>query len=190
MLASNIGKTTLNPEAQAICDFWVSIGPSGWFTKNDVADADISTRFGNLHGTVLSGGHTDWCADAPGSLAYVILLDQFSRNMFRNDPRAFAGDKLALEAAGNAVSRGYHLTVDAGLASFFFLPFMHAENIADQRRCVTLMHAHSGADSLKFALLHLRVIARFGRFPHRNAILGRISSHGEIRFLEAGGFAG
>jgi uncharacterized protein (DUF924 family) len=155
-----------------------------WFEKNDAFDAEIRSRFERLHYTLSS--NRDWLDDARACLARIIVLDQFPRNMFRGTPRAFASDALALEAARLAVARGW----DHGLVQveqwFVYLPFEHSENPADQERACELMKAFA-AEQLVYAERHRDIIRRFGRFPHRNEILGRASTSEEIEFLKTPG---
>lgn len=125
-----------------------------------------------------------------GALALVILLDQAPRNLFRGDPRAFSTDSLALSVAEAALGRGFDRRVGRAMRSFFYLPFEHAEDSAAQSRCLDLFAAMNDREGLRYAEIHADVIARFGRFPHRNAILGRASTAAERTFLASGGFAG
>ncbi len=173
-----------------ILDFWRDIGPSGWYRKDEATDRTITERFGAAHAEAAKGGLKHWLETAEGALAYVILLDQLSRNMFRNDPQAFAQDDLALAAAKASVARGDDAKIGPPLGEFFYLPFMHSENIDDQRRCVELFRASGNADSLKYAIIHLDIIEQFGRFPHRNPVLGRETTAEEKTFLDSGGFSG
>ena len=131
-----------------------------------------------------------WEHDAEGALALVLLLDQIPRNIFRGSPHAFATDGLAQIVAARAVERQFDAATDSLLRVFFYMPFEHAENPALQDRCVTLMRNMGEPDYLKYAIQHRDIIARFGRFPHRNAILGRKSMPEELAFLAEGGFAG
>jgi uncharacterized protein (DUF924 family) len=178
-----------NAEAQAVLDYWNSIGPKGWWRRDDKVDADIRSRFGELH-TRAAGHELDsWRESADDCLALVILLDQFSRNLHRGDGRAFACDAYARELADHALRAAFDAQVDPALAHFFYLPFMHSEEIGDQYRCVRLFHAAGGGDALKFAILHRDIIQRFGRFPHRNKALGRPATPAETAYLDSGGFS-
>jgi uncharacterized protein (DUF924 family) len=118
------------------------------------------------------------------------VLDQFPRNMFRDSARAFAADPLARTVASRAIARGFDQGVTLAERSFFYLPFEHSEELADQERCVALNRASGDADALKWAEHHADIIRRFGRFPHRNGVLGRVTTPEEQAFLDAGGFAG
>lgn len=153
-------------------------------------DALVRLRLFRLHEQAAQGGLDSWDATAEGALALLILLDQAPRNMFRETLRAFATDGRALAVAEAAVARGLDLRVPSRLRHFFYLPFEHSEDPAAQARCVRLVSRMRDADTLRWAEIHADVIARFGRFPHRNAILGRISTPAEIEFLRNGGFSG
>lgn len=180
----------MNAEAAEVLEFWRSIGAAGWFARNDEIDAQIRETFAGLHARAAAGQLQDWLDHPRSCLALIIVLDQFSRNMFRDDPRAFAADPQALAAANHALAAGYHLQVERDFVDFIFLPLMHSESIIDQQRCVALMHAWSSDESYKYALMHRDIIARFGRYPHRNALLGRPTSPAEQAFLDADGFKG
>jgi uncharacterized protein (DUF924 family) len=173
-----------------VVSFWRDAGEDKWFKKNDDFDRALVERFAATHAEAAAGRLDHWAETAEGALALILVLDQFSRNMFRGDPKTFAQDRKALALARKALDAGFDRAVEPALRSFFYMPFMHAETIVDQQRCVSLIHAHGSADSLKFAILHREIIRRFGRFPHRNAVLGRHTTPAEESFLDAGGFAG
>jgi uncharacterized protein (DUF924 family) len=170
--------------------FWTEAGPDSWYKKDAAFDAEIARRFQQSFFDAVGGKLSAWEASADGALALVIVLDQFPRNMFRNDARAFAGDELARDVADRAIARGDDLRVAPALRQFFYLPFMHSENIADQDRCVALCTKLGNPENLKFAIIHADIIRRFGRFPHRNAVLGRSTTKDEQEFLDSGGFSG
>lgn len=172
-----------------VISYWKSIGRDCWFVRDEEIDKTIRERYLSTYELAASGKLESWQEHAASSLALVLLLDQFSRNMFRNDARAFAADNLARAAAANAIDRGYHLEVDEELAQFFFMPFMHSESITDQKRCVELMHCFCDDENVRYAVIHRDVIERFGRFPHRNPALGRKTTPAEQAFLDAGGFS-
>ena len=177
--------------AEAITRFWEEIGPEKWYAVEPELDAEITRRFAALWEQAAAGAFRDWLVSPRGALAYLILTDQFPRNMFRNDPRAFATDALARDAAIAALHRGHDLQLPEPIRQFFYLPFMHAESTFDQDRCVCLMLTRmpeTGASNLHHARAHRLVIRRFGRFPYRNAALGRQSTPQEQAFLEAGGY--
>jgi len=170
--------------------FWRAAGPKQWFNKDEAFDAGIKTRFLPTYEAAARGALTDWEATPESALAFLIVLDQFPRNMFRNDARAFAADALARSIAERALARGFDQRVAAGERLFFYLPFEHSESTADQERACALVRALGDADLLRWAELHADIIRRFGRFPHRNAVLGRVSTPAEQAFLDDGGFAG
>jgi uncharacterized protein (DUF924 family) len=169
--------------------FWREAGPSRWFTKDAAFDAEIREKFLATYDAACAGKLRDWEANAEDMLALVIVLDQFPRNIFRNDARTFAADHLARAAANTALKRGYDQDVDEAVRGFFFLPFMHSEDLGDQIRCVELYRA-AGDANLTYAEEHRDIIKRFGRFPHRNAVLGRATTPDEQAFLDGGGFKG
>jgi long-chain acyl-CoA synthetase len=170
--------------------FWRGIGPKGWFEKNATVDEDIRSRFLALHETAAAGKLSAWEQHAEGALALLILLDQFPRNMFRGQARAFATDPLARALAATAIVRGFDAQTAPDMRTFFYLPFEHSEDMADQERAVAFCKAAGDADGLKWAEVHADIIRRFGRFPHRNAVLGRATTPEEQAFLDSGGFAG
>jgi uncharacterized protein (DUF924 family) len=172
-----------------ILAFWREAGPDKWFTKDDAFDAEIREKFLGTYEAAVAGRLSEWEATAEGALALVIVLDQFSRNMFRGDARTYAADPAARAAANRSLKRGYDQDVPPGERGFFFLPFMHSEDLADQERCVALYREAADPD-LKYALEHHDIVRRFGRFPHRNVLLGRATTPGEQAFLDGGGFKG
>ncbi len=171
-----------------------------WFVRDDAFDTELSQRFQTLlTDSALTNETETWEATALGALARVVLLDQFPRNIFRDDPRAFATDPVARAVAERAIARGFDGIVPILHASFFYLPFEHSETLGDQDRAVALFQAlatRAGPDSahlaataanlVVFAEKHRAVIARFGRFPHRNAVLGRANTRDEDEFLQSG----
>lgn len=178
------------PTPADIVDFWRKAGPDRWFTKDAAFDAEIGARFLAVHEAAAAGRLADWEYSAQGALALLILLDQFPRNMFRGQARAFATDPMARAIAAGAIVRGFDAQVSPELRGFFYLPFEHSENPADQERGLAFFKAAGDADGLKWAEIHADIIRRFGRFPHRNAALGRVTTPEEQAFLDGGGFAG
>ena len=174
---------------EGVLSFWREAGPKRWFARDPAFDAEIRERFLATHEAAASGQLSAWEDTAEGALALVIALDQFPRNMFRGTARAFSTDTLALAATRRAVARGFDRAIPMPERNFFYLPFQHSENLADQERCFALSAATGDAEAVKWAKIHLDVIRRFGHFPHRNAALGRVSSPEEIAFLEGGGFS-
>jgi len=173
-----------------IVTFWREAGPQAWFKKSDAFDEQIRARFGD---EVIAAreGHLDaWIDDAQSCLALLLLRDQFPRNIFRDTPDMFASDSKALEVARIAVDKGYDAQVEPDMTAFVYMPFMHSEALADQERCVALFTALNRGDNLRHANEHADIIRQFGRFPHRNAVLGRESTPEEEQFLADGGFAG
>ena len=179
-------------EPQAVLDFWLNeVGSEGWYLAVDTVDADIARRFGKLWDRALAGGLADWGRTAQGALAYLIVTDQFPRNMFRGDGRSFATDAAARTLARGAVEQGLDLQTKEPERVFFYMPFEHSEDAADQDFSVGLMQSRlpeSGADFTIHAKAHREIIRRFRRFPFRNAALGRTSTAAELAFIEAGGY--
>jgi uncharacterized protein (DUF924 family) len=183
--------------AAEVLRFW--FGPPGeygrrqkrWFEKSAAFDDAIRARFLRLHEELAAGARRDWLDAAPTCLARIVVLDQFPRNMFRGLPRAFATDPLALEAARHAVAQGYDRDTLPVEKLFVYLPFEHSESLEDQLRACELTRPLAAFpetdDAHRYALAHRGIIARFGRFPHRNAILGRASTPEELAFLELPG---
>jgi uncharacterized protein (DUF924 family) len=182
------------PLYREIIDFWRDAGPSKWFAKDDSFDAELRDRFELAHFAAARGELADWEQTAEGALALLLLTDQVPRNIFRGSAHAYATDPMARRVADRALTRDLHLKVAPDLRIFFYLPFEHSEDLADQDCAVVLFTTHAeqtgDADSLKWARLHREIIERFGRFPHRNKALGRESTDEELRFLTEGGFAG
>lgn len=173
----------------AVVQFWIAAGPSQWFRKNAAFDDNFRARFAAEHEAAAAGALAEWQASAEGALALLILLDQYPRNSFRGTARMFATDPLALKIANTAIANGFDAQVDASLRLFFYLPFVHSERLADQDRALEL-YAALGPETARHAHVHRDIIARFGRFPHRNPLLGRPTTAEEQKFLDDGGFAG
>jgi uncharacterized protein (DUF924 family) len=172
-----------------VVQFWKESGPDRWFGGGDEFDVQCRTRFLEAHLLAARREYEDWLATAEGALALVLLLDQIPRNVFRRSGHAYATDPLARHYATRALTLGYDTQVDLPLRSFFYLPFQHSEAMADQERALELFaRLPAGAD--RWARHHHDIIQRFGRFPHRNAPLGRESTHAERAFLAEGGFTG
>ena len=170
--------------------FWRGAGPDKWFNKDAAFDAEVRRRFLSTYEAAVAGRLEQWEATPEGSLALLLVLDQFPRNMFRGSARTFAADVLACAVADRALAREHDTRLAMPERMFFYLPFEHSEHLADHERCVELNRVRGDADSLKWALLHLDIIRRFGRFPHRNTVMGRASTPEEQAFLEGEGFAG
>lgn len=180
--------STISPAR--ILAFWRDAGRDRWFGKDDAFDRAVRDEFLSTYEDAVAGRLRDWETDAESALALVILLDQFPRNMFRGDARTYAADPLARAVTLRALDAGYDRIVPQDLRSFFYLPLMHSEDLGDQRRCVELFRALGDDNGLKYAQIHEDIILLFGRFPHRNAALGRKTTPAEQAFLDAGGFAG
>lgn len=176
--------------AQQILDFWRELGPKGWWKKDDAVDARIIATFSKQHAKAAAGELGDWENDPDDCLALVILLDQFSRNMFRNDPATFAQDEQCLAIVKKAIAKGHDKKADETISTFFYLPLMHSENLEDQQECVRIFEAMDAPENLKAAIEHRDIIEQFGRFPHRNNVLGRVTNDAEQAFLDGGGFKG
>ncbi len=177
-------------EPQTVTDFWAAAGAKKWWQKDDAFDAEIRARFSDTLQAAQSG-HLDHWQDTPDStLALILVLDQFTRNLNRNSPDAYANDPKALATAKAAIQRGDDRHMRDDLRVFTYLPLMHSENIEDQRRCLAHMEATGLEGNIKAAREHLDIIERFGRFPHRNAVLGRKTTPEEQAFLDEGGFKG
>lgn len=178
------------PSAADIVAFWREAGPEKWFAKDTAFDAEITRRFLPAHEDAAAGKLGDWEKTPEGVYALLILLDQFPRNMFRDSPRAFATDAQALAIAERAIARGFDDAYGAPEKRFFYMPFMHSEELHDQERCIALCAAAADPEGVKYAEIHRDIIRDFGRFPHRNPVLGRDTTPAEESFLAGGGFAG
>jgi uncharacterized protein (DUF924 family) len=175
---------------QDVLSFWRHAGAERWWAKDDAFDTVIRTRFQATWEAARTGKLASWQTTDDGALALVIVLDQFPRNMFRDDPKMFSTDAMALAVTRTAIAQGRDKRVDVLLRSFFYVPFEHSESMDDQTLCIDLYRKADDADGLKWAELHADIIRKFGRFPHRNAALRRATTPEEKAFLEAGGFAG
>ncbi len=175
---------------QDIVSFWQDAGPGKWFRKSDDFDRTIAATFGADVQRARRGQLDHWRDDAAPCLALIILLDQFPRNMFRGTAQMFASDTKAVATAHYAIDAGHDQAIDEALRAFVYMPFMHSEAPADQVTSVRLFELLGKPGNIKHALQHAEIIAKYSRFPHRNAILGRVSSPEELAFLERGGFSG
>jgi uncharacterized protein (DUF924 family) len=176
-------------EAVAVVEFWRQAGPSLWFAKNAAFDRHFRERFLSLHEVAARGELAAWMAVPTGSLAHLLLLDQFPRNAFRHTPRMYDTDALARQIAAAALEARHDMAFGKEMRLFFYLPFGHSEDPADQERSVALSRP-LGEPNISHAERHRDIIRRFGRFPHRNPILGRMMTAEEQQFLDEGGFAG
>ena len=173
-----------------VLKFWLDeCGPEQWYATDPALDETIRSRFGATWQAATEGKFSLWLTYPNGALAYIILTDQFPRNMFRDDPRAFATDRAAVAAAKSAIAKGWDMRIDAPARQFFYMPLEHSENLCDQDRAVRLICERMADDtSLLHARAHRAVIRQFGRFPHRNAALGRVTTGAEQAHLDAGGY--
>jgi uncharacterized protein (DUF924 family) len=176
--------------AKQVVLFWEKAGPQRWFKKDPAFDQRIRERFLMTYQVAEMGRLAGWEMSPEGALALIVLLDQFPRNIFRGAVAAFASDPLARAIATRAINRGFDKKTRLSLRQFFYLPFEHSENLVDQKISLKLFKTTTDRELIRWAKLHHDIIKRFGRFPHRNEILGRKSTSDEIIFLETGGFAG
>jgi uncharacterized protein (DUF924 family) len=178
-----------SPEAREVLRFWRDAGPALWFAKDEKFDARFRERFLVAHEAAARGELEHWIATPEGALSLVILLDQFPRNAFRETPRMYDTDALARKVAAKALAAGYDQRLPRELRKFFVLPFAHSEDLADQERAVALAR-RIGPEDLAHAEHHRDIVRRFGRFPHRNHILGRESTLEERQYLANGDYQG
>ena len=176
--------------AREIVAFWQDAGRELWFSKSDEFDEKVQQRYGDLPEKAMADAFASWRNDPTSALALILLLDQFPRNIYRASPNAFAYDNKAMSEAAIAIESHHDQAFALPLKRFFYIPFMHSENLDDQQRCLDLCQRVNDEEGVKFAQLHYDIIERFGRFPHRNQVLGRQTTDAERRFLEEGGFAG
>ncbi|MCR8825647.1 DUF924 family protein [Pseudosulfitobacter koreensis] len=175
-----------------VLNFWLDeCTPADWYKVDEDLDARIRDRFLDAWENLCAGHFSLWLTYPNGTLAYIILADQFPRNMFRGEGKAFASDRIAKAAAKSAIDRGWDLRIDPPARQFFYLPLMHSENLCDQDRCVRLMceRMGNGDSNLLHARAHREVIRKFGRFPYRNEALGRSSTALEASYMKDGGYS-
>ena len=179
-----------NPEE--ILAYWLDeVGEEGWYKGGEALDAEIRDRFEDTWNRAMQGGCSMWLTYPSGTLAYIILTDQFSRNMFRDTAKAFSSDKMAKAAAKAAIAKGWDRRIDGMARQFFYMPLMHSECLSDQDRCVRLMKERmpdGGDANLVHARAHREVIRQFGRFPTRNKALSRAMTVPEAAFVDQGGY--
>lgn len=173
-----------------VLDFWFGeTDPANWFERSDAFDAVIAERFSDAVATARDGGFDAWATTPRGCLALIILIDQFSRNLYRDSPEAWSADAAALALTRHALAEGFDADLSVSERKFLYMPLMHSEAPADQEACVALFRTLAAespdeAVSLDFAIRHRDIIVRFGRFPHRNEVLGRESTAEEVEFLK------
>lgn len=189
-MAGSMTKPLVTPED--VLRFWLDdCKPSDWYVQSDALDQRIREQFLDTWKAAKAGKFSMWLTYPSGALAYIVLMDQLSRNMFRDSGDAFATDRAALAAAKSAIDKGWDMRIDEPARQFFYLPLMHSENLCDQDRCVRLMCdrlPQSGASNMLHARAHRQVIRDFGRFPYRNDMLGRKSSPQELAYVDGGGY--
>ena len=177
---------------EEILEFWLDeTGPKGWYDIDPDRDARIRDTFHEAWQNARDGAYSIWMTYPSGALAYIILTDQFPRNMFRDSPDAFATDRISLAVAKAAVGRNWDMRIDEPARQFFYLPMMHSESISDQERCIRLLLTRmpeTGENNLLHAKAHRDVIRQFGRFPYRNEVLDRPHTDLEIEYLAQGGY--
>ena len=187
--ADTYREAVASAEALEVVAFWEAAGPALWFAKDDAFDRRFRESFLPLHEAAARGELDGWNATPTGALALMVLLDQFPRNSFRGTPRMYATDAAARSLAAAAIAAGHDRSVAFDLQKFFYLPFGHSEDLADQDRAVELCGRLGGRD-FQQAEHHRDIVRRFGRFPHRNAILGRPATKEEEEYLASGGYTG
>jgi len=175
-------------DAQKVLQFWFEeLQSEQWWAKNKKLDEMIAERFGEWHVAAIAGELSDWRTEPEGRLAEIIVLDQFSRNIYRGDPRSFMYDPVALVLAQEAIRSGDDQQVAFKRRPFFYMPLMHSESLKIHRHAVKLMSSPNLKDTMKYENQHLKIIEQFGRYPHRNIVLGRKSTPEEIEFLKKPG---
>jgi uncharacterized protein (DUF924 family) len=175
------------PTAERVLAVWRAAGPDKWFTRDDAFDAEIRAGFLQTYEAAAAGRLDHWQSTPDATLALLLLLDQFPRNLFRGDARAFSTDAQARRIAEQAIARGIDRLFEIPERRFFYMPLMHSENLAEQERCLALFRDAADPEGVKHAEIHADIIRRFGRFPHRNRALGRSTTEEERAFLDAGG---
>ena len=186
---SKFTPNTAGPTPSAIVLFWREAGRERWFSKDNNFDRALTARFHSAHLQAAGRQFDHWNENAEGALALQILLDQLPRNVYRGNAHAYATDPLALSFALAAIKAGLDQQIDPALRMFCYMSLMHSENLVMQQHCVELFEK-LGGDEVAYAREHHDIIERFGRFPHRNPALGRVTTADEQKFLKSGGFAG
>ena len=175
-------------KGKEVIKFWFKeLNPKQWFDSSKELDAKIRERFSEIHNAAVKGELDSWRKTPEGSLAEIIVLDQFSRNIYRGKPDAFSNDLAALVLAQEAIKKDFHIEVETFKRSFFYMPFMHSESLKIHKKAVRLFNEPGMEDYFDYEIKHKNIIERFGRYPHRNEILGRNSTSEEIEFLSQPG---
>ena len=179
-------------EPEFILNFWLDeVGPNCWYSSDDSLDGLIEQNFKETFEYILSGGNSLWLTYPSGALAYIIVLDQFSKNIFRGSKKSFAADRIALAASKQSIKYEFDLKINEPARQFFYLPLMHSENLYDQEKCIRQILQKlplTGHNLLKHARAHRELIRSYGRFPNRNSQLGRANTHFEQEYFEHGGY--
>lgn len=184
MMSSSSSSDAIGSSTEVLKFWFEDLSPQQWFMKSDEVDATIRDRFLDIHKKASACELDHWRKDAESSLAEIIVLDQFSRNLYRDTPKAFAQDGIALVLAQEAIAKGFHEELSTEQVHFLYLPFMHSESLVIHERAVELYTTLGQARNLEFEMKHKAIIERFGRYPHRNEVLGRESTPEEIEFLK------
>ena len=179
-------------DPEFILNFWLDeVGPNCWYRSDDSLDGLIERKFKETLQYILSGGHSLWLTYPSGALAYIIVLDQFSRNIFRGSKSSFAADRAAVAASKQSIKYEFDLKIDEPARQFFYMPLMHSENLYDQEKCIRQILQKlplSGHNLLKHARAHRELIRSYGRFPNRNSQLGRNNTLFEQEYFDHGGY--
>ncbi len=179
-------------DPEFILNFWLDeVGPNCWYSSDESLDGLIEQNFKETFEYILSGGNSLWLTYPSGALAYIIVLDQFSKNIFRGSKKSFAADRIALAASKQSIKYEFDLKINEPARQFFYLPLMHSENLYDQEKCIRQILQKlplSGHNLLKHARAHRELIRSYGRFPNRNSQLGRANTHFEQEYFEHGGY--
>ena len=179
-------------DPEFILNFWLDeVGPNFWYSSDDSLDDLIEQKFKETLENILSGGHSLWLTYPSGALAYIIVLDQFSRNIFRGNKSSFAADRIAMSASKQSIKYEFDLKINEPARQFFYMPLMHSENLYDQEKCIRQILQKlpsSGHGLLKHARAHRELIRSYGRFPSRNSQLGRSTTLSEQEYFDHGGY--
>jgi len=176
--------------SQSVLNFWIEAGPSKWFRKDGSFDDEIRSKFLTTFNAARNRELRQWESEPDSAMALILVLDQFSRNLYRDSDEAFAQDAYCLDVVKAAMESGLDRRMPQEIAEFCYMPLMHSEDLGDQENCIEQMQRLGLEETVKFAIIHRDIIKQFGRFPHRNAVLGRTTTEAEQAFLEAGGFSG
>lgn len=179
----------MSEHALDLLETWWAIGEAGWYNQSDETDAMLKNRFESLVQEARAGKLDDWKNAPHTALALMLLLDQLPRNIYRGTPEAFSSDGQAMKLADHARAKRFDLAYHGVARNFFYMPYMHCEDIEAQNTCCDIFRAVGNQDGYYYALVHMDAIRRFGRFPHRNTILGRTTTPQEQAYMDSGGFS-